>query len=197
MAKSKSLILVTNHEGRCDVFLKITRNLKSVTVSHGALATALGVSRPYISKLAKDGVFVKDESDKESGLFLVESLKNYYSVHAKKPQSKAEEEQEVNYMEEKAKHEAASRKLAELKLAKMEARVYDAHTVELVMTEMLSNLRTQLLGLPTKLAPQIEGKTRAEIYEIMTREIEDKLSELSEYSPEIFTEEEVDDEDSN
>ena len=174
--------------------MKINKNLKGVTVTHGALATALGISRQYVTKLAKEGVLVKDPDDAGAGLLLIESLKNYYSIHAK-PQGKEAETQEVNYMAEKAKHEAASRKIAELKLAKMEANVYDARTVELVMTEMLSNLRTQLLGLPSKLAPQLENHNRAEIYDTLTREIEEKLSELSEYTPELFMEEEIDDED--
>ena len=98
-------------------------------------------------------------------------------------------------MEEKAKHEKIKREIAEHKLAIMEGNAYSAKTVELVMTEMLSNLRTQLLGLPTKLAPQLEGKTKEQIYVRLTREIEEKLSELSEYSPDLFTDEEVVDDD--
>ena len=56
---------------------------------------------------------------------------------------------------------------------------------------MLSNLRTQLLGLPTKLAPILEGLKREEIYEVLTKEIKEKLSELAEYTPEQYLEEEV------
>ena len=100
---------------------------------------------------------------------------------------------------ERAKHEKTKREIAELRLTKMENRAYDAKTVELVLTEMLSNLRTQLLGMPSKLAPQLEGKPREQIYEFMTRELEERLSELSEYTPELFTEKEIeaDDEDSS
>ena len=65
----------------------------------------------------------------------------------------------------------------------------NARTVELVLTEMLSNLRTQLLGLPSKLAPQLEGATKEQVYDCLTQELEDKLSELSEYSPELFADE--------
>ena len=108
-------------------------------------------------------------------------------------------EAELDLTRERAKHEKTKREIAELRLAKMENRTYDAKTVELVLTEMLSNLRTQLLGMPSKLAPQLEGKPRGQIYELMTRELEERLSELSEYSPELFTEEEIeaDDEDSD
>ena len=82
----------------------------------------------------------------------------------------------------------------------MEGKAYDARTVELVLTEMLSNLRTQLLGMPSKLAPQLERKKKEKIYELMTKEIEEKLNELSEYTPDMFTQEEIkadDDEDSD
>ena len=91
-------------------------------------------------------------------------------------------------------NERARRVLEELKVAKAMRKVYDARTVELVMTEELSTLRTQLLGLPSKLAPMLEGKTREEINSIMTREIEGKLMELSEYSPGLFDEEVEDEE---
>ena len=70
----------------------------------------------------------------------------------------------------------------------MQGNVYDARTVELVMTEMASNLRTQLLGLPSKLAPILEQKSKEEIYTTMTQEIEEKLSELASYKPDLFIE---------
>lgn len=62
------------------------------------------------------------------------------------------------------------------------------------MTAMAANLRTQLLGLPSKIAPMLEGKSKEEIYTAMTKEIEEKLSELAAYSPDLF-DEEVDEED--
>ena len=59
------------------------------------------------------------------------------------------------------------------------------------MTEMVSNLRTQLLGLPSKIAPMLDGAGKNKIYSVLTEEIEEKLSELSEYKPDMFTSEEV------
>ena len=104
---------------------------------------------------------------------------------------KSESDNELDYMAEKAKHEKVKRELSELRLAKEEGRAYDAATVELVMTEMVSNLRTQLLGLPSKLAPILNGADRDRIYDVLTQEIEEKLAELSEYRPEMFMSEEV------
>lgn len=167
--------------------MKISKDLKLLTTTQTELARTMGVSQPYISQLVKTGIVVCDKNDKNGGIFVFSSLKNYYSRAV--PASGTEDDIDINV--ERAKREAAERKIAELKLAKMEGKVYDARTVEMVQTEMLSNLRTQLLGLPTKLAPILEGLKREEIYEVLTKEIKEKLSELAEYTPEQYLEEEV------
>ena len=166
--------------------------IKDLTVTQKQLAAAIGVVPARVNHLISDGVVIRDETNAGGAVYLFESVKRYYSG---KQDESAGVEAELNRTKEKAKHERTKREIAELRLAKMEHQVYDARTVELVITEMLSNLRTQLLGLPSKLAPQLEGISKEQIYEIMTREIEDKLSELSEYEPELFTAEEIEDDD--
>ena len=163
--------------------MKVKGDVKKITVTQRQLASAFGVTPARVNHLIKDEIVVRDE-DNPGGAVLL------YEVGI---------EAELDLTRERAKHEKTKREIAELRLAKMENRAYSARTVELVLTEMLSNLRTQLLGMPSKLAPQLEGKPRGQIYELMTRELEERLSELSEYSPELFTEEEIeaDDEDSD
>lgn len=165
--------------------MKVSGNPKNITVTQRAFAGCIGVTQPRVSQLIKEGIVIKDDESPSGGVYLVASLINYF-----KSKSGADGE-DVDYMEEKAKHEKTKREIAELRLAKMEHSVYDARTVEFVMTEQYSNLRTQLLGMPSKLAPQLEGKKKEEIYAVMTREIEEKLEELAEYSPDIFTQEEI------
>ncbi len=177
--------------------MKVNIDPRKITVSQTNLAKALGVTSGRISQLIQEGVAVKDDSDPRGGVMLVESIRRYDSRKSSAPASDGDE---TDYMLEKAKHEKVKRELAELKLAKAEARAYDARTVEMVMTEMLSNLRTQLLGLPSKLAPILARQEKEQIYDAMTKEIEEKLLELSEYTPELFAQEEIegaDDEDSS
>lgn len=176
--------------------MKVSGPVKKITVTQSALAQAIGITRARVSQMVKEGTMIRNDDDQGGGILLFDSLKNYYG-HYTQPVATGSDDDVVDYYLEKAKHEKASREIAELKLAKLKARVYDARTVELVMTEMLSNLRTQLLGLPSKMAPILEGKSKEEIYESMTHEIEDKLSELSAYKPELFTEEEIADEESD
>ena len=90
-------------------------------------------------------------------------------------------------MAEKALHEKAKRELAELELQKRKNEVHEAADVELVMTDMLTNLRSQLLGLPAKMAPQLANRDKDYIDQTLTDEIYARMTELSDYTPEMFT----------
>mgnify|MGYP003593581577 FL=1 len=173
--------------------MKVSKELKKLTTTQTEMARALGISQQRVSQMLKEDIMVRDKS---GSVLVIESLKNYYKLRS----SELGDGEEIDLNVEKAKHEKTKREIAELKLAMMEGKAYDARTVELVLTEMLSNLRTQLLGMPSKLAPQLERKKKEKIYELMTKEIEEKLNELSEYTPNMFTQEEIkadDDEDSD
>ena len=153
--------------------MKITSNLKTLTTTQTEMARALGMSQQRVSQLLKEEVMV---TDSDGALLILESLKNFYKLRA----GAASAGDELDYMQEKAQHERIKREISEIQLAKLQGSVYDARIVELVMTEEYSRLRTQLLGLPSKLAPLLEGKGKDEVYDTLTREIEEKLTELSE-----------------
>lgn len=176
--------------------MKVKGDIKKITVTQRQIAAAIGITPARVNQLIKDDVIVRDEDNPGGAVLLYESVKRFWSGQNN---GEISIDAELSLTRERAKHEKTKREIAELRLAKMENRAYSARTVELVLTEMLSNLRTQLLGMPSKLAPQLEGKPRGQVYELMTRELEERLSELSEYSPELFTEEEIeaDDEDSD
>ncbi|WP_307972971.1 hypothetical protein [uncultured Dialister sp.] len=131
--------------------------------------------------MIKEGMLPIDETGSP---LLVEGIKAYCRM-----KKQAVEDEDVDFDKERALHEKAKREIAELKLDKMRKNAYSAAVVEYVMTAMAANLRTQLLGMPSKLAPFLEGKSKEEIYSLITKEIEEKLSELSEYSPDLFNEE--------
>lgn len=163
---------------------KITKGINQVTTTQTQMARALKISQQRVSQMAKDGTLPVDET---GALLLVDGLRKYY-------QGTVSGLEEIDLEKERALHEKVKREIAELKLDKMKKNAYSARVVEYVMTAMAANLRTQLLGLPSKLAPMLEGKSKEEIYTAMTKEIEEKLSELAAYSPDLF-DEEVDEED--
>lgn len=159
--------------------MKYSGNIKELTVTQTALGRALGLTTARINQMIDLEIVVRDERDPNGGVYLFESLRNYY-------QSKKAKEEDANLFKEKALHEKVKRQIAELKLAKEEGSVYEAGTVEAVMIEQLVALRTHLLSLGMKLAPQLEGKTPGEIADIINREVEDRLKELSSYKAELF-----------
>ena len=164
--------------------MKITGNVKELTVSQRKLSEAIGITPTRVNQLIDEGVVIRDDKDKTGGVLLFESVKNYYSSKNKSDG--------VDFWKEKGLHERVKRQLAELKLQKEEGKLYDAKTVELAMIEQLTMLKTRLYGIPNKLAPQLEGKNKGQIYEILEKEIEDNLKEMSKYNPNMF-EEEVED----
>lgn len=159
--------------------MKISKDLMSLTTTQTELGKVLGVTQQRVHQLIQEGTVQRSPT---GAVLVVPSLKNYYKLKAH--MDTPEDAPDLN--EERARHEKAKREIAELKLAELQGSVYPAKTVELVMTEMASNLRTQLLGLPAKLAPILEGQKKEEIYTTLTKEIEEKLSELSSYSPDLF-----------
>ena len=170
--------------------MKISKDLNSLTTTQRGLASVIGISQQRVSALAKDGIVVTDET---GAVKVFPSLRNYYAHRYDDNVA-----DDVDFGQERARHEKAKREIAEIKLEKLQHSIYSARTVETVMITMLSNLRTRLLGMPAKLAPQLEGLSKGEINKLITAEMEAALNELSEYTPDVFIEaerEEADDED--
>lgn len=157
------------------VEMEIVEELSGATTTQARLARYLGLSKARINQLIDEKIVLRDETDPKGKVLAFDSVRNYYLSQ------KADGDGSINFWTEKAKREQVNRKRDELKLRKEEGSVYDAKTVELAFLEMLTILRTQLLGFPTKFAVQLEGKSRDEIYDILTQEIESKLAEMSEY----------------
>lgn len=150
--------------------MKLEGDYREWRVSQTQMAAILSLAKSRISQLVTEQILVRDEGS--GSLFLIESLQNYY-------QSKQSSGKRVNFWDERALHERAKRQITELKLKQAKGEVYAAALVEQVMSEQLNNFKNKLLGVPAKMAAQLEGKTRAEINDALNFEIENLLEELS------------------
>ena len=163
----------------------ITNDIGNLVTSK-RLATLFGLTQRRIQQLTTENILTKDPSGKYNLPAAIQSYIDFIKMgDVVKP------EQQADYWEERTAHEAAKRKLTEIKLAKLEQRMHDASDVEMVMVDMLTNLRTQLMGMPTILSSQLAGQTQERIYELLNKSIENKLLELSNYTPDLFHSEEV------
>lgn len=143
----------------------------SMAVPQTFLAKILGLTQGRISQLLDEGILIRDEESGQPRLH--ESIKNYYL-------SKNATGAGVNFWTEKALHEKAKREMAELKLQERKGELYIAEEVEQVLAEFFTDFRNKLLGMGHKLAKRLEGKTAAQICDIIDEEITECLEELSE-----------------
>lgn len=141
------------------------------------LAELLMITTRRVNQLVSEEVISREA---EGDFILPTAVAAYY-------ENKYSNVEETDFMAEKALHEKAKRQLAELELRKRNGEVHEAADVEMVMTDMLTNLRSQLLGLPAKMAPQLANRDKDYIDNILTDEIHARLAELSEYQPNLFT----------
>lgn len=173
--------------------MKLFGNHKEWSVTQTLLAEILGVTQARINQMIDEQIVVRDESAKGGGVLLIDSARNYWL-------SKNASGSGVDFWKEKGMHERAKRQLTELKVREREGELYEAEVVEAVMSEQLTNFRTKLTSIPAKFATRLEGKSRGEIYDALTAEIEDCLEELAKnYKSADFTadaEIELDDEES-
>ena len=159
--------------------MKISKDLNALTTTQTEMAKVIGITQQRVNQLISEGVILKD---KTGAVRVIESIKNFYKSRSG---SNALFE-EIDYDGEKAKHEAVKRELAEMELARQKNLIHDADDVEQVMSNMLSTLRSNLLGMPAKVAPLLEKQSKDYIFKHLTAEIESRLMELSDYSPELF-----------
>ncbi len=146
--------------------------------SSADLADILMITTRRVNQLVDEEVLIREP---EGDFILPTAVAAYYEY-------KYADKNEIDYLAEKALHEKAKRELAELELQRRRNEVHDAVDVELVMTDMLTKLRAQLIGLPAKIAPQLANRDKDYIDQALTDDIQSRLTELSDYSPEIFSE---------
>lgn len=144
------------------------------------LQVILQITQQRISQLEKQQIFKRLANGKFD---TYEAVRAFYDYKLAKD--------DLDYKVEQALHEKAKRQLAELELQKRKNEVHEAENVKLVMGDMLSNLRSQILGLPAKMAPVLANRDAEYIALEMTKEIEDRLTELSDYNPNLFSDEAV------
>lgn len=155
---------------------KVDGEIQLMAVTQRQMSAALGLGTTRINQLISEGIIVKDETSRSGQVMLFESLRNFFLSRNANLGNGADT---VNFWHERGLHEKAKRELAEVKLAKTRGELYEASTVENVLSEILTNFRSKLLGLPSKYASQLNGKSRSEIYDMLTAAIEENLTELA------------------
>ncbi len=160
---------------------KVNYNIDDVTVSTKVLADLLNITTRRLTGLENEGIIIK----KARGRYLLkDSIKNYIkNLKINKDFGvKNLQKGELDLNQERAKHEVVKRKQSELKLALMSGDLYKSKDIERVMNDMLSNCRSKILNIPSKVTPLLVNISDIDyIKKIISREINEVLLELKDY----------------
>lgn len=146
-------------------------------VNAAALAECFGVTKRRIEMMANEGTVVRIRRGKYD---LGQSVKNYidYMTHAEK----STEGKTLDGV--RAAHERIKMRKTELIVQRMEGQLHLASDVERLWGNMAGTVKSRMLGIPVKLAPQVTGLTDTkEIEGLLTREITAAMNEVSGYDP--------------
>lgn len=136
-----------------------------------------------VEQLAKEGVFVRVGRGQYD---LAASIQGYIEYLL---EAGTMVEGKLDKTQEEAKWVLARRRKTELELQIMKGELHRAEDVQMVMSDMLGNFRARLLSIPSKVAPQLLGKTEIPVIKnILEEVVREAMNELSDYDPNVFYE---------
>lgn len=98
--------------------------------------------------------------------------------------------------QQRAELTRAKKELAVLELDEKKGNLHRTEDIETAMTAMLMNFRTKIMSLPAKLAKTLAAMNdNAEIYDLLKKETDEALDELSDYNKAFAAEESGDETD--
>lgn len=147
---------------------------------------AIGVSDRSVRRLVKDGVINKVKNGQYD---LIECC-NLYINHIKEKQTlldKDTDKLEQELLIEKVLYERFRKRKLEIIVSEMENNMHDARDIEQLWNNTIIAFKSRIRGLATKISPRVQfTDDLAEITEIIRKEVDEALRELSNYDAEKF-----------
>ena len=152
------------------------------------LAEVLGLTVQRIGQLAKDEVIVArsqmdDEGHMSRQYDLASSVQGYikYMMTASSKDPKAEK-REQEKAEAEIKYKKAKARKAELEVGELEGKMHRSEDVELVVGDLISMMRGQLMALPGRLASRVvKLESVAKVIQVIQSEVYDTMNRLADY----------------
>ncbi|NRQ11594.1 terminase small subunit, Nu1 [Aliiroseovarius sp. xm-v-208] len=162
--------------------------MSAATQPIGVIAKLLDLSERRVQQLSREGVIPKAERGQYDLIGSVRGYVRYLRDQAVKAQAGA-----PDYMAERARFIRARADLAEMDAQEKRRSLIAADQIEVAWIAVLALLRTRLLGLPDRLAPQaFEQSTVGETRNLIRAAIREVLDDLAEPDIEFETDPDID-----
>ena len=150
-------------------------------VATDVLANCLGITPRRVQLLAKQGAVVK----LRRGVYDLEKSVQSYITYKLESLEVSQEQKSLD--EIRADHERWKMRKTQLAVRLLEGKLHRAEDVERVWSQSAAAVRSRLLGIPVKAAPQVAGMEDAgEIQQVLQREVAEALNEIAGYDPADF-----------
>ena len=164
---------------------------KKETVSSAVIAQVFGITTRRVQQLFKEDVIPGERRNNALRFDLQETCKAYIQhlrdeAAAKNPTEQSLEKQRL---EEDVRLKRAKAEEAELELDELRGNLHRSSDVEEAINGLVYSVRSNLTALPGRLAKDAYGaKSEAEVSQIVKREIELIMRDLSNYlyDPDVF-----------
>ncbi len=162
--------------------------MSAATQSIGVIAKLLDLSERRVQQLSREGVIPKAERGQYDLIGSVRGYVCYLRDQALKAQAGA-----PDYAAERARFIRARADLAEMEAKEKRRSLIAADQVEAAWIAVLALLRTRLLALPDRLAPQVfEQSTVGDTRNLIRAAIREVLDDLAEPDIEFKTDPDID-----
>ena len=162
--------------------------MSAATQPIGVIAKLLDLSERRVQQLSREGVIPKAERGQYDLIGSVRGYVRYLRDQAVKAQAGA-----PDYMAERARFIRARADLAEMDAQEKRRSLIAADQIEVAWIAVLALLRTRLLALPDRLAPQaFEQPTVGETRNLIRAAIREVLDDLAEPDIEFETDPDID-----
>lgn len=162
---------------------------RTVTLDTAQLARFLDITPRHVFRLTNDGVLVRarDEAGNElRGRYDLLPNNVSYIRHLRQ-QGRMDDASESEYQRQRVGRMRAENEMAQIKLKELKGEMHRSADVEFVMTNMITATKQRLLAIPSRISRLLVGVTKFQkIYDMIYKEIEIALKELSGYQPEMF-----------
>lgn len=162
--------------------------MSSASQPIGVIAKLLDLSERRVQQLSREGVIPKANRGQYDLIGSVRGYVRYLRDQALKAQARA-----PDYAAERARFIRARADLAEMEAEEKRRSLIAADEIEAAWIAVLALLRTRLLGLPDRLAPQVfDQSTIGDTRTLIRSAIREVLDDLAEPDIDLETDPEID-----
>ena len=155
------------------------------------LAKLVRATPRWILKLTADGVLhraLDADGSELRGRYHARAVGDFCDYLRR--QARIDDSSELRYSALRNEKLSAENELTQLSLAERKGQLHNSDDVEFVMTQMLTAFKARILAIPARVSRLLIGRTKfKEIFDIIMKEIEQCLLQLSGYDKSKFEKE--------